>query len=102
MFCSSLSFLFNKKTAPQRKETVDDKKKVYDVNNSKPHVNKVTLADAEEYYNDLGLAYNVDYSDASRNTESKNTRYSRDKRKEKKDVDDNLFDLIDSMYSKED
>lgn len=92
----------DKKTAPQKKETVDDKKKVYDVNNSKPHVNKVTLADAEEYYNDLGLAYNVDYSDASRNTESKNTRYSRDKRKEKKDVDDNLFDLIDSMYSKED
>ena len=92
----------DKKTAPQKREHEDNKKKVYDVNNSKPHVNKVTLADAEEYYNDLGLAYNVDYSDASRTSESRSTKYSRDKRKEKKDTDDNLFDLIDSMYSKED
>lgn len=91
----------DKKTAPQKKDDTE-KKKVYDVNNDKPHVNKVTLADAEEYYNDLGLAYNVDYSDASRNTESRSNKYSRDKRKDKKDVDDNLFDLIDSMYSKED
>ncbi len=90
------------KTAPQKKENNEDKKKVYDVNNNKPHVNKVTLADAEEYYNDLGLAYNVDYSDASRTNENKSTRYNREKRKEKKDEDDNLFDLIDSMYSKED
>ena len=92
----------DKKTAPQKKDDDVAKKKVYDVNNSKPHVNKVTLADAEEYYNDLGLAYNVDYSDASRNTETRSAKYSRDKRKDKKDVDDNLFDLIDSMYSKED
>ncbi len=92
----------DKKTAPQKRDDNVEKKKVYDVNNSKPHVNKVTLADAEEYYNDLGLAYNVDYSDASRNTESRSAKYSRDKRKDKKDVDDNLFDLIDSMYSKED
>ena len=92
----------DKKTAPQRKTREESSKKIYDVSNDKPHVNKVTLADAEEYYNDLGLAYNVDYSDASRNNDSKNTKYSRDKRKEKKDTDDNLFDLIDSMYSKED
>ena len=81
----------------------ENSKKVYDVNNSKPHVDKVTLADAEEYYNDLGLAYNVDYSDASRNNETRSSKYNnREKRKEKKDVDDNLFDLIDSMYNKED
>ena len=92
----------DKKNISLKKEQAEESKKIYDVNNNKPHVNKVTLADAEEYYNDLGLAYNVDYSDASRNNESKNIKYSRDKRKEKKDTDDNLFDLIDSVYSKED
>lgn len=92
----------DRKTSHHKNERDDDKNKVYDVNNNKPHVNKVTLADAEEYYNDLGLAYNVDYSDASRTNDNKSTKYSRDRRKEKKDTDDNLFDLIDSMYSKED
>ena len=91
------------KTKPQKNQEQEEKKKVYDVNNSKPHVDKVTLADAEEYYNDLGLAYNVDYRDASRNNESRSSKYiSRDKKKDKRDVDDNLFDLIDSMYNKED
>ena len=79
-----------------------ENKKVYDVNNSKPQVNRVTLADADEYYNDLGLAYNVDYSDSSTNT-TRSAKYSiKDSKKGKKDVDDNLFDLIDSMYNKED
>ena len=83
-----------------------EEKKIYDVNNNKPQVNHVTLADADEYYNDLGLAYNVDYSDASRS--DNNTRTSKyniknnNKKNKEKDVDDNLFDLIDSMYSKED
>ena len=80
----------------------DETKKVYDVNNNKPQVNKVTLADADEYYNDLGLAYNVDYSDASRNSDSQKSRYSKEKKRSNKSVDDNLFDLIDSMYNKED
>lgn len=93
----------DEKTKPKKDESYSEKKKVYDVNNDKPHVNKVTLADAEEYYNDLGLAYNVDYSDASRNNETRSSKYSsRDRKKERKDVDDNLFDLIDSMYNKED
>ena len=80
----------------------ENNKKIYDVNSTKPYVNKVTLADADEYYNDLGLAYNVDYSDASR-TNTRSAKYNtKEKKNEKKDVDDSLFDLIDSMYSKED
>ncbi len=84
------------------KKSYNSEKKVYDVNSSKPQVSKVTLADADEYYNDLGLAYNVDYKDASRE-ETRSAKYNtKERKKEKKDVDDNLFDLIDSMYSKED
>ena len=80
---------------------VESSKKVYDVNNTKPQVNRVTLADADEYYNDLGLAYNVDYSDASRGNTRSAKYNTKEKKNEKKDVDDSLFDLIDSMYSKE-
>ncbi len=91
----------------KEKRTKDVKKyngerKVYDVNNNKPQVSKVTLADADEYYNDLGLAYNEDYSDASREVTRSSKYNTRERKKEKKDVDDNLFDLIDSMYNKED
>lgn len=78
-----------------------NEKRIYDVNNNKPQVNRVTLADADEYYNDLGLAYNVDYSDASIK-ESRTSKYNKDKKKNKSNVDDNLFDLIDSMYNRED
>ena len=97
----------DKKTREAKaREEEQEEKKIYDVNNNKPQVNKVTLADADEYYNDLGLAYNVDYSDASRsnhnNTRSSKYNIKNNKKKEEKDVDDNLFDLIDSMYSKED
>lgn len=90
----------DKKT--REKEEVTETKKIYDVNNNKPQVNRVTLADADEYYNDLGLAYNVDYSDASRNTTTRTAKYSNKESKKDKNVDDNLFDLIDSMYNKED
>ena len=96
------------------KETVREEKKVkveqvhreerilYDVNKSKPDVDKITLADADEYYNDLGLAYNVDYTDSSRsNTNTRTKRYHEDKQEEK-ESNDNLFDLIDLMYNKED
>ena len=96
----------DKKTREAKEKKEKEEKKIYDVNNNKPQVNHVTLADADEYYNDLGLAYNVDYSDASRNNNSSgNTRaskYNMKNNKKDKEVDDNLFDLIDSMYSKED
>ena len=82
--------------------------------NKMPEVKKVTVGDAEEYFEDLGLEYNVDYKDASkeatgrRSTKNKNLEEKIEK-KQKKDVkptnieknDDNLFDLIDSMYDNE-
>ena len=92
----------DKKTRESKVENTHEDKKIYDVNNNKPQVNRVTLADADEYYNDLGLAYNVDYSDASRNNNTRTAKYNKNNNKKDKDVDDNLFDLIDSMYSKED
>ena len=98
---SQIDLSKNVKADKEEKElSKEERKKVYDVNNNKPQVNRVTLADADEYYNDLGLAYNVDYSDASRNT-TRSSKYN-PKEKKKNDVDDNLFDLIDSMYNKED
>lgn len=66
---------------------------VYDVNKNKPSIKGVTLQDADEYYNDLGLAYNVDYSDKQTD---RNNKRNKDK------LEDNLFDLIESMYDKED
>ena len=92
----------DKKTRESKVEDEKEDKKIYDVNNNKPQVNRVTLADADEYYNDLGLAYNVDYSDASRNNNTRTAKYNNKNNKKDKDVDDNLFDLIDSMYNKED
>ena len=95
---------------------------------SKPQVKEVTVGDAEEYYDDLGLEYNVDYKDgaveASKETvvnedvskevsedipeakevidniTSKEDKSPNDIHIEKSDTDDddNLFDLIDSMY----
>ena len=95
----------------------------------KPEVKEVTVGDAMEYFQDLGLEYNVDYVDASKEKttkkqleEGKNInkvdmkKESSDKPEEKEDKptikieneskkqdvdDDNLFDLIDSMYSED-
>ena len=78
-----------------------------------PEVNKVTVGDAEEYFEDLGLEYNVDYKDASVENEGrkkpkkeKKQRIEKEhieKPKKEEDIsdDDNLFDLIDSMYDGE-
>lgn len=86
---------------------------------AKPEVKEITMGDALEYFQDLGLEYNVDYVDAS--TEKKNAPEVESEKEieikeapveEKKEevveekpeeqVDDNdndnLFDLIDSMY----
>ena len=91
------------------------------------------MGDALEYFQDLGLEYNVDYVDASKerasgrrvkdNYEDSPEMFSVEEKKEEKvesipkvedkppvisnsndiDVenDDNLFDLIDSMYDEE-
>lgn len=85
----------------------------------KPAVKDVTMGDALEYFHDLGLEYNVDYVDAGKKTTSKREKDSYDEvveekpKEEKKTVvvdekkedvteDDNLFDLIDSMYQEQD
>lgn len=98
---------------------------------SKPEVKELTMGDAEEYFEDLGLEYNVDYVDVSTDrskikneepieeleektiglheepveleeTIEENPVAVEDvKIKEEKETepdDDNLFDLIDSMY----
>ena len=90
----------------------------------KPVVDSVTVGDAEEYFEDLGLEYNVDYRDSKKKAKSKKTEEKveddidleefdepiitdKPKRKKKEleeendvdiDIEDNLFDLIDSMY----
>lgn len=87
----------------------------------KPKVHEVTMGDAEEYFQDLGLEYNIDYKDASKDRVT-GRRVSEDYKEEeivKREVepihkvvekrepsvdidsDDNLFDLIDSMYEDE-
>ena len=112
----------------KQKEVVEEEEEVkFDVekddtmvdlsDRSKPEVKELTVGDAEEYFEDLGLEYNVDYVDVS--TEKKATKEEEIEEKieelketpsldetpiEEKNVpesneeDDNLFDLIDSMY----
>lgn len=118
----------------------EDDNLLVDLNNEreKPEVKEITVGDAMEYFNDLGLEYNVDYVDVS-NKKKKTTDLtddiknsmepvapvsdltpkiiSEEKPKEKEttpivevknessnpieDDDDNLFDLIDSMYKED-
>ena len=84
--------------------------------NMKPVVDSVTVGDAEEYFKDLGLEYNVDYKDSAKKSKARKKEVDkgpkdgevitdepkkrRSKVKEENDIDieDNLFDLIDSMY----
>jgi len=74
-----------------------------------PTVNKVTVGDAEEYFEDLGLEYNKDYIDASKEKatgrrmkeESPEKEKALEEEKQVVDDNDNLFDLIDSMYNEE-
>ena len=91
---------------------------------TKPEVKELTMGDAEEYFEDLGLEYNVDYVDVSteRKTPKRKTpevEEELDEIVEEKPVveekkeevaeemnesvedNDNLFDLIDSMYQDE-
>ncbi len=86
---------------------------VYDLNDESPTVKEVTVGDAEEYFNDLGLEYNVDYKvekirDKKEEDEPEIIDAGVEEEKPKKekginidqssDDDKNLFDLIDAMY----
>lgn len=85
--------------------------KIYDLNESDgPVVQKVTIGDAEEYFNDLGLEYNNDYKDNSTTTKRRSEKeeiVEDEFKEEEKEVitndseeglESNLFDLIESMY----
>ena len=91
----------------------------------KPSVSEITMGDAEEYFRDLGLEYNIDYKDSSKEKATGRRvteNYDEEEKREtgaheekttslsnpvEKDIttdpasDDNLFDLIDSMYEEE-
>ena len=91
---------------------------LYDLNDTKPAaVKEVTVGDAEEYFNELGLEYNIDYKDSSvensKNSKEKTRRSVEEVEPTDIEADDvaeeetedseeglesNLFDLIESMY----
>lgn len=77
---------------------------LYDLNdNDSPVVKTVTVGDAEEYFHDLGLEYNVDYKVEKEETKEKEDglkEISENKMSIEENSEDekNLFDLIDSMY----
>ena len=146
----------NENTYEKVQDVADDENLLLDLNDEKPTVKEVTMGDAVEYFEDLGLEYNVDYVDDSkkqvvnevveepvieevepkkkievhREKEETPKKKKEDKKEEKKEErvqdveivperednkdeeliedkneelekakdDDNLFDLIDSMY----
>lgn len=116
---------------PEERDLEDTQPLLYDMidieENEKPAVDKVTIADAEEYFEDLGLEYNVDYKDSSyEDATRKKTRSTRTEKHQNEDIaeideiandiiasdvsntededdsydnlDENLFDLVDSVY----
>ncbi len=123
---------------PKKHTTFEVEEKVQDEANllvdlsedDKPTVKEVTMGDALEYFEDLGLEYNVDYVDATKAPTGRRTRDSYDDdvilseakeetteevkeevtpveeihptKAEIMESEDNLFDLIDSMYKEND
>ena len=99
---------------PKEDTTIEDNL-LYDLSdNEGPSVKKVTVGDAEEYYSDLGLEYNVDYKMekeepkdedegkelelVQNSLENNETNSHVNDSDDDENEDDNLFDLIDSMY----
>ena len=86
----------------EEKDDIDKEKEntFYDLNISSPAVEKVTVGDAEEYFNDLGLEYNVDYKDSSieKATGRRTSKLDKQPSDEDTSLENNLFDLIESMY----
>lgn len=97
--------------------TEKEEKKVYELDKEdKVAIDKITLGDAEEYFNDLGLEYNVDYEDnnkkqSTRSIKNKELRETveeeiKEEEKIKEELEQqeqeieekNLYDLIDMMY----
>jgi len=103
---SDITASMQEKVVEEVKEEPDEKENTfYDLNIDSPAVERVTVGDAEEYFNDLGLEYNVDYKDNSMERvtgrrSSKHEIEKEDDKEAKEDVslENNLFDLIESMY----
>ena len=118
-----------KPETPAKFEVAEEESLLVDLSDrSKPEVKELTMGDAIEYFQDLGLEYNVDYVDVSKEKstptkvgpEKSRVKEKEEERKkietlpveelieEKKNNDpvpndnDNLFDLIDSMYEEKD
>lgn len=98
--------IFEEELAPSQlvKEEPEDEITL-DITDNAPTVQKVTMADAEEYFQDLGLEYNIDYKDASHaRATGRRTNLTEEDPPLKDgtgDLEDNLFDLIDSMYEEQ-
>jgi hypothetical protein len=98
-----VEFTSNEEPAKEEKDSL-----LYDLSeDASPSVKDVTVGDAEEYFNDLGLEYNVDYKVEKEEPSIKNEDKVEEKTKieEKPELppvsekeDDELFDLIDAMY----
>ena len=88
-----------------KEEPVEKDNLLYDLSeNAHPSVSKITVGDAEEYFNDLGLEYNVDYKvekDEEKEEETKEEVKEEPKKEEVKtnENDDELFNMIDEMYN---
>ena len=99
-----------------KKDDLESTGLLYDIEDKEeksPKIESVTMGDAEEYFKDLGLEYNVDYIDASKTHKSRSEKNKKlqDEVKEEKEIkpekeekepndveEKNLYDLIDMMY----
>jgi PREDICTED: similar to futsch CG3064-PB len=118
MGIKTVSVKEEKELKPKEEKIVDLKEE-----SSVPNVKNVTIEDASEYYNDLGLEYNVNYKDnrvstvdefsedeeveikreEAKEKTNKILKEESDKNKKNKDSTDeeDLFNLIESMYEKD-
>ena len=83
-----------------RENSIEKETTVYEIEDDTPKIDKVTLGDAEEYYDDLGLEYNVDYKINNKSTESK--KHDVEENGKDDPEEKNLYDLIDLMYDGKD
>lgn len=92
----------------EEKQEEDEDNLLYEMQTDEatPKINKVTLGDAEEYYDDLGLEYNVDYKvKGQEKSEPKElmTNFFDETKDDKNEAEEkNLYDLIDLMYDGKD
>ena len=59
---------------------------------AKPEVKEITVGDAVEYFQDLGLEYNVDYVDAS--VDKKDNKKKKEEPKEEEEVSEDLEEIV--------